>query len=179
MADVRMSEEQFQAAIASAAQAAVAAVLATQAAQPAPIAAPAGRTSPFMVEEYAGQFGEMQKAAQRRIVTDDPEPPYCRSETGATFRAQIDKKGKIVTLLDYREPPESLKHEGEGGHVPNGLPIYENSSGGRSLSTSYKQWRYETYALADTRYFVGKNIAQRKHHIVTTAPAAGEAVAAE
>jgi len=176
MARLEMSEEQFNAAIAaaatSAAQAAVAAVLAQQAATPAAVAAPVQNRGPMNIEDFPGQYATIMREARQRVAVGDPEPVPCRGEMGATFIAQINKDGVVVALLDYKEPEASRIHENAGGHVPNGSPIYEDAGGRQVLTVHYKQWRYETYWLADLRYFVGKPIAQRKHLIIKPEPIA-------
>jgi hypothetical protein len=166
MADIRMSEEQFAAAIKAAAEAAVSAVLAGQ---PAP-SAPLPNRGPMNIEEFPGQYASIMREARQRVAVGDPDPVPCRGEMGATFLAQIDKRGIIVALLEYKEPPQSQIYENAGGHVPNGSSIYEDAGGRQVLSVHYKQWRYETYWLADLRYFVGKPIAQRKHLTIKPAP---------
>ncbi len=171
MADIRMSEEQFNAAITAAARAGAEAAIA---AQPAPVAlapiAAAPNRGPMNIEDFPGQYASIMREARQRKAVDDPDPIPCRGEMGATFTAQINKAGVVVALLDYKEPAASLIHENAGGHVPNGSPIYEDAGGRQVLTVHYKQWRYETYWLADLRYFVSKPIAQRKHLIVKPEP---------
>jgi hypothetical protein len=164
---IEMSAEQFSAAITTAATAAVAAALAQI---QGTHAAPPPNRGPQHIEDFPGQYASVMREARNRKVTDDPEPVACRGEMGATFRAQINKAGIVVALLDYREPPESMKHEDDGGHVPNGSPIYEDE-GAKRLAVHFKQWRYETYWQTDLRMFVGKKISTRAHLIVRTEPA--------
>jgi len=160
---IEMTAEQFNAAITAAATAAAAAALAQVGASQAP--APPPNRGPQHIEDFPGQYASVMREARNRKVTDDPEPVPCRGEMGATFRAQVNKQGVVVALLDYREPPESMKHEDEGGHVPNGSPIYEDE-GAKRLAVHFKQWRYETYWQADLRMFVGKKLSTRAHLIV-------------
>lgn len=160
---IEMTAEQFNAAITAAATAAVTAALA-QVGTATTVPPPQNR-GPQHIEDFPGQYASVMREARNRRVTDDPEPVACRGEMGATFRAQVNKAGVVVALLDYREPIESMRHEDEGGHVPNGSPIYEDE-GAKRLAVHFKQWRYETYWQADLRMFVGKKLSTRAHLIV-------------
>lgn len=166
MGDMRMSEEQFQAAIAAAARAGAEAALSTQAAQP--VAAPThAAPSPISVEEFPGQYASILKAMRERPAPPEPEPVMCVSPiTGSTFRARLRLDGRVLELLDYAYPEGIDKHEGDGGRVPNGSPIY-NANG--KFDSHYLQWRWSEFWYADLRAWVGKRLPSG---MVVTAPVA-------
>lgn len=170
MARIEMTEEQFQAAIAAAARAGAEAVLSTQAAAPAaPVASPAPQasTSPISVEEFPGQYASILKAMRERPAPPEPEPVMCVSPiTGSTFRARLRLDGRVLELLDYAYPEGIDKHEGDGGRVPNGSPIY-NANG--KFDSHYLQWRWSEFWYADLRAWVGKKLPSG---MVATAPVA-------
>jgi hypothetical protein len=91
---------------------------------------------------------------------------HCTSDSGATFDAEchytpvhVDGRlaGKTGTpivkqLLNYTWPVGHDVHQRDGGLVPDGMAMIEDSK----PSPTYRQWLWETYLQADTRRFVGK-----------------------
>ncbi len=111
-------------------------------------------------------------AAQRyRLV------PWRSEETGATATAHVVegktlKNGRITQLIGYAQPSEAYLHQNEGGHVPDGFPIWKDGSArtiteGKEpeigdLDPAFKQWRWEQYYQADLRRCIGKEL--HAHH---------------
>ena len=96
----------------------------------------------------------------------------CTSDvSGASFDAEvnfpiatIDGKvagklpgpGRVVKLLNYKEPEGIRVHTRDGGLVPDGMVMTENYGNGPEMADGYKQWVWENFWQADLRRFVGK-----------------------
>lgn len=111
-------------------------------------------------------------------ITKPPSPqryrdiPWQSEDTGATGIAHVveSKKfasGRIVSISDYRHPPDAYKHESEGGRVPDGFHMWKDHQ--RSvpegeepqhgdLNQGFLQWRYDTYYKADLQRYAGKEL---------------------
>ena len=77
---------------------------------------------------------------------------------------------RIVGIVGYTHPPEAYLHESEGGRVPDGFNIWNDSPRtipqGQEpqigdLNQSFKQWRYESFYQADLRAFVDSTRPRR------------------
>lgn len=127
--------------------------------------------------------GQLEQAglSEARIarIKELPQPqryrkiPW-RSDTGATAIATVvegDPKkfphGRVTELEAYTHPPEAYVHESEGGHVPDGQPIWANGRQAphlregeepdpQVLDPLYRQSRWERYYQADLRTWMGK-----------------------
>lgn len=153
MARLEMTEEQFQAALAAAAKGAAEAAVAQMRAA-APDAPP--QTGPISVEEFPGQYASVLKKMRERPSEPQPEPVACISPiTGSSFRARCRPDGRVLELLDYKEPEGIDKHVSEGGLVPDGAPIKDQN--GR-LDADYKQWRWTEFWFADLKAWIGKKM---------------------
>ena len=128
---------------------------------------------------------EMAGLTQERIdeITKPPAAqryrlvPWRSEETGATATAHVVegktlKNGRITQLIGYAHPSEAYLHQNEGGHVPDGFPIWKDGSArtiteGKEpeigdLDPAFKQWRWEQYYQADLRRCIGKEL--HAHH---------------
>jgi hypothetical protein len=136
----------------------------------------ADETYAKMMSELRGQNEEIAKLGLVEVVTgcmsDLGATTATGESVGATFDAELHHKpfsvgGKITgkvpgvlpivkSLLHYTEPVGHDVHQAQGGLVPDGLTIQEQGPGGPRLSSTYVQWKWETFWQADIRRFVGK-----------------------
>jgi hypothetical protein len=74
--------------------------------------------------------------------------------SGATLDLEL-QRGISCRFHNYKEPEAAMRHVKDGGLCPDGLKIWEESTGSK-LSPAYKQWRYETFMQADNRAIIGR-----------------------
>ena len=101
------------------------------------------------------------------------EIPWHSHETGATgiaivVESKALKNGRITQIKGYTHPAEAYVSESEGGHVPNGFPMWRDGRAretqpGREpeygdLTPLFLQWRYERYYQADLRRYIGHEV---------------------
>jgi hypothetical protein len=155
MADVRLTQEQFNDAIKAAAQAgaeaAVAAMGGRAAAQPLSAQSPEEQ---FQAQKEA-LFGSRREGPPHTFVKN------CESVTGAKFTARIDHRGIIVNLDDYTHPAGTETLITEGGLVPSGYKI-----GG----DQHKQWKWSSFWQADINAFVGKALPAHVKRAAESSP---------
>lgn len=96
----------------------------------------------------------------------------CTSDiSGATFDAEVqypvvkhmgkivgklENKGVVKVMRNYAWPAGIDKHVADGGVVPDGMTMHELGPSGTQETDAFRQWKYETFAKADNRRFVGK-----------------------
>lgn len=83
------------------------------------------------------------------------------------------KQGRIVRTENYRLPPGMLKHQGNGGLVPDGIPIARNKEHAgiifamadsdkepdqMTVSYPYLRWKLETFQWLDLREWNGREL---------------------
>ncbi len=157
MADVRMSEEQFNKAIETAAAAGAKAALGTK---------PAENPEAAIVRDPE----ELLRQIRSRKALKPNQYIPCKSPiTGATFVAVVAYSrtfphGRVLDLRDYTFPDGIDRHEPSPleiernngvppenpGRVPTGMQM-KNVDGRETVA--YKQWKYETFSLQDRRIY--------------------------
>jgi hypothetical protein len=158
---IEITAEELDARIAAASRAGAEAAIAAMMAQ----GRPAPATPPPSLADQDSAYMRSLKELHGRPAMTEPELIACKSpETDATFFARCDATGRVLDLVDYREPDGHDRYEDEdGGRMPHGAPI-RNANG--AYEQSFLQHRYETYRLADLRMYVGKNLMKKYPHIV-------------
>lgn len=157
MADIRMTEEQFNKAIETAAAVAVKAAL--------------GNRPPESPEAAITRDPEelLRQIRARKPLRPNQYIPCKSPITGATFVAVVAYSrtfpaGRVLDLRDYTIPEAANRHEpspleiehnnnimpSDPGRVPTGM-LMKHPDGQETMA--YKQWKYETYSLSDRRLY--------------------------
>ena len=188
MGDIRMTEEQFQAAITAASEAGARAAVSAVQAMPHAASGVPTHLADLLPKQQNEE--EAYAAALKRPVADrsaqKQERIQCQTARGATFTAVVtfhrDEDGKphplwphgrVVQLSGYKEPefttegkPDSLV--GPGLYcVPKGMPM-TNTGSGRTAgqeTTQFKNWRWHAFMQADFGRYVGGDPRELPRHV--------------
>jgi hypothetical protein len=126
-----------------------------------------------LMSTLRGQLDEVREIGLVEVVecctSDLGAPDGAGVMRGATFDVEVHYKpvlidGKIVgksgtgtvkTLINYRYPDGFDRHIKDGGVVPEGMEIHDQSKEGAERA-GYGQWLAETFWQADLKRFCGR-----------------------
>lgn len=116
-------------------------------------------------DRFERAMGKGQETIQTRTIRGKSP------ETGATFEMVVTRSrafplGRIVRLEKYTIPAEAYVPRSQGGHLPDGMPIWQdaknivakpgNDTPNAMFNVNFRQYRTDMYWKRDLQSLIGK-----------------------
>lgn len=122
-------------------------------------------------DDYLEGTKQMREAIAARVTDKVEMVPSISQFTGAKFNAKVcskpgDTVGNVQDLQNYQYPEWALKHQADGGKVPNGLviqlpnkqivpPLGDHSGNPAEHVEEYLLWRWQNTYQRDLQLIIG------------------------